>query len=168
MSDSQDSPISPETHYFAYGTLLGEAAMRRHAPSARRVAVAQLAHHKLVFERYSDEEPEFGGCSLIHVPGEVLTGSIYAITVAEFEAMDVMVRRSIGWFERMPVTLVTTEGEVVQASTYHIPHTLGAFGPSDDYVAEIRVGAAELGLPSWYVSRLESTIKEYQALREEG
>ncbi|GAA0712233.1 gamma-glutamylcyclotransferase [Dactylosporangium roseum] len=168
MSDDPALGISPETHYFAYGTLLGLAAMRGYAPSATRDAVAQLAHHRLVFERYSNEAPEYGGCSLERRPGEVVNGAIYRISAADFESLDVAVRRAQGWFDRIPVTLVTTEGVVVTASTYLIPNSLERFAPSDDYVRDILPGARELGLPECYVDRLASIIAEHQALRAEG
>lgn len=150
-----------DTHYFAYGTLLGPSAMTAFAPSAELVGQGQVAHRMLVFRRYA-QGPGEGGCSIAHVPGEVLQGAIYKVTADEFETMDDRVRRSLRWFDRLPVEVHTSDGETLTVSTYHIPEPLSDFAPSDEYVASIFSGARELDLPGWYVRRLNDIVSDAQ------
>lgn len=160
--------ITPDTHYFAYGTLLGQAAMCGYTPGAECVGTAQLAHHRLVFERYSDERPEYGGCSLEHVPGEVVNGTLYRVPADEYASLDLAVRLEQKWFAKIPVLVTMPDGAVVEASTYVIPHSLGRFAPSDHYVRDIVPGALERCFPQWYVDRLQAAVDEHQALAGGG
>lgn len=153
-----------DTHYFAYGTLLGAGAMQDLCPSATLVAQGMVPHRTLVFRRYAEGSGE-GGCSTIAKPKDLLLGAVYRITSEEFAAMDVRVRRDLRWFDRLPVEVITEAGERMTVSTYHIPEPASAFAPSEAYTQPIFDGAAELGLPAWYVEHLTEIIG---AARETG
>ena len=63
--------------YFAYGTLLGKAAMQDYCPSAETVDVARYPGHRLEFRQYSDD-PARCGCHVGRSDDD-LYGVVYAL-----------------------------------------------------------------------------------------
>lgn len=143
-------------YYFAYGTLLGEKAMRDFAPSARPVGVMRLDGYELGFGE--THKAGTGGCWLRPVPGGSVYGVQYAISDEDMQRMD----RESGVPDRLwvhlPVTLVDAAGNKVQSRTYTIPGSPPAFCPADDYIGKIKAGLSTTALPDDYVSKVEKFL----------
>lgn len=143
-------------YYFAYGTLLGEKAMRDFAPSARAVGVMRLDGFELGFGE--THVAGKGGCWLKPTEGGTVYGVQYELSDEDMERMDKASGVPDGLWVHLPVTLVDERGNTVASSTYTIPGNPPAFRPGDDYVGKIKAGLGTTKLPADYVRKVERTI----------
>ncbi len=143
-------------YYFAYGTLLGEKAMRAFAPSARSVGVMRLDGYELAFGE--THVPGTGGCWLKPADGAELYGVQYELSDEDMSRMDKASGIPEGLWVRMAVTLVDKNGNSIQSNTYTIPGSPPAFRPTEDYLGKVRAGLETMPLPSDYVRKVEQSI----------
>ena len=73
--------------YFAYGSNMSFREMRDRCPSAQFVAAAKLAHHQLVFTRFS-ETRDGGVADAAPQHDEAVWGVVYDIPEIEFGRLD--------------------------------------------------------------------------------
>jgi len=145
-------------YYFAYGTLLGEAAMQAFAPSARSAGVMRLDGYELAFAE--THVAGKGGCWLKPVEGGSVYGIQYEVSDEDMERMDKASGVPEGLWVHMPVSLVDEQGNTVQSNTYTIPGSPPDFWPADDYLGKIRDGLSTMPLPADYVEKVEQVIRQ--------
>src|SRR4051794_1394168 len=119
--------------YFAYGTLLGTAAMRHYCPSANPVAVARYDGHQLEFRQYSDD-PDRCGCNLRSTPGEDMYGVVYDVSEEDMAALDSASGVPSGWFLRKPISVTTIGGTTMETTTYFLTDPGPTMSPAADYL----------------------------------
>jgi len=129
--------------YFAYGSNLDEAQMRRRCPGARRIAQVHLPSYRLAFVGRSKT---WGGsvATLVEDRSTRTPGLLYEITEAELLDLDRHEGVHLGSYERVLVAVMSTERALIEAFTYL--HRAGAPGnPSLRYLEVLRGAYAELG-----------------------
>lgn len=149
--------------YFAYGTLLGTSAMQEYCPSAEPVAVACFAGHQLEFRHYSDE-PTRCGCHIGRSDDD-LYGVVYTLASEEMRWLDEASGVGKGWFRRIPISVVTLDGQQLETTTYELVDPGAEQWPDANYVGLVRTGALSAGLPAAYVERLLAFLDRGQPAR---
>jgi len=139
--------------YFAYGTLVGTAAMQEYCPSAQPVAIARYPGHRLAFRQYSDD-PARCGCH-IEASDDDLYGVVYDLSDDDMAKLDDASGVGKGWFRRIPIEAITDDGETIATTTYELVAPGDAKTPSPDYVGLVRIGSESAGLPAGYRTRLQ-------------
>lgn len=155
--------------YFAYGSNLRAAQMRRLCPGHEYLGPARLAGHRLAFT-LPDREWQGGVADAVPSPGNEIRGALYRLPQADLAPLDAYegfdpagpvgandyVRRAVA---------VTTEKESreVEAWCYFVRAPRGHVPPSEHYRAALIEGAIERGLPADYVATMrrafESAVK---------
>lgn len=138
--------------YFAYGTLLGTAAMRDYCPLAEPVGVACYPGHRLEFRHYSDD-PARCGCH-VGPSDDDLYGVVYALSDADMARLDEASGVGKGWFRRIPISVTTLDGRTIETTTYELVDPGAEQWPNAAYVGLVRAGAQGAGLPEAYRERL--------------
>ena len=136
-------------HYFAYGSNLSSARMRKRVPSARAVCAATLDDHQLTLGKPGRDGS--GKATLVRVPGALCWGVVYAIDTDEWDLLDAC-EPGYGRTSRI-VTTVARERLAVE--TYLAPATAPDPVATPLYKSFIVDGAREHGLPADYVGSLE-------------
>ena len=144
--------------YFAYGTLLGKAAMQDYCPSAETVDVARYPGHRLEFRQYSDD-PARCGCHVGRSDDD-LYGVVYALSDADMARLDEASGVGKGWFRRIPISVTTLDGRRLETTTYELVDPGVSQWPSADYVGLVRAGAQSAGLPDAYREQLLRFLDE--------
>lgn len=138
--------------YFAYGTLLGTAAMQEYCPSAIPLAVACYPGHRLVFHQYSDD-PGRAGCQIAPSTDD-LYGVVYSLSAADMARLDTASGVERGWFRRIPIRVTTLDGQNLETTTYELVAPGAEQWPGNAYAGLVRSGALSAGLPTGYLDRL--------------
>lgn len=144
--------------YFAYCTLLDTNEMRKFCPNARPTVVAKLVGHRVSFAYYGPDNPG-GGCNLDVVPEHEILGLVYEMTDEEYDQLDKISGVDRGYYHRVDLTLTSSQGSEITASTYVMPNPGGPFQPSQAYTQPILAGAKALELPESYRAELEETVR---------
>ena len=148
-------------HYFAYGTLLDQAAMTAFAPSVVAEGLLRLDGYELGFAE--THQPGKGGCWLVERPGAVTWGLNYALSDEDMESMDRASGIPDGLWVKKAIIATDTSGKTIETTTYTIPGTPPPFVPSEDYVRPILNGLAALDLPPDYVARMQQIVADARA-----
>jgi AIG2 family protein len=135
------------TLHFAYGSNMHRAIMRRHAPSASPIGVAELADHRFIIT--AD-----GYASVERALGRTVHGVLWRITPRDRVTLD-------GWenvagklyrAEKMPVRHV---GRLHRALIYIARPSRGEGRPKAGYMELVVAAAREWEFPSRYIANLE-------------
>lgn len=148
--------------YFAYGTLLGTAAMSEYCPAAAPVGQATLTGYEFCFERFGPGPAE-GGCSLVSVEGATTKGLLYQMPASDWATLREASGEHIG-YEVLPITVVLEDGTPVAANTLTVKGPIGPFRPSDQYLSLVIDGAASAGLPHDYRAKLDGLVARTKIL----
>ena len=149
--------------YFAYGSNLVIAQMKRRCPSfaARPTVVgrAALPGYRLVYPVMS--HGDWGGGVAGIEPGqdgEAVHGVVYDVDDAALAALDIYEDVAGGLYRRETVSVRLEDGRACDCITYvAIAEPGGPFRPSRRYVDAIRRGAHEHALPAVWLEYLEQT-----------
>ncbi|MDX2144270.1 MAG: gamma-glutamylcyclotransferase family protein [Rhodospirillaceae bacterium] len=113
--------------YFAYGSNLNIAGMKRRCPAARPVGVAVLRGYRLCFRRYAD----------IAVDAEAsVPGALWELTPACVRALDAYEGAD---YPKIKIS-VEHDGKAVEAMAYTMNGAKPFAPPSMDYYREVAVG----------------------------
>jgi gamma-glutamylcyclotransferase (GGCT)/AIG2-like uncharacterized protein YtfP len=143
--------------YFAYCTLLDREEMGKFCPGAVAGDTGTISGWRVGFAAY-DRANNRGGCQLIAEPGHEVYGILYELSDAEMTELDRISGVPDGFYQRIDVTVTTSDHQQIPAITYIIPNPEGSFQPSATYTRPIKVGARAVGLPDDYVAELEQAI----------
>jgi AIG2-like family len=133
------------TFHFSYGANMSRAVMRRHAPAARALGVAELADHRFVItgDGYASVEP---------TRGETVHGVLWRITPRDRVTLD-------AW-ENVPGGLYTCETIAVRGPSGRAPALIyfarpnGEGRPKPGYIELVVEAAREWDLPETYIDSL--------------
>lgn len=152
--------------YFAYGTLLGTAAMLDYCPSATPVGRAALADYEFRFERYGPG-PGQGGCSLARMEGAETRGVLYRIPTDDWAALREVSGEHTDYVV-LPITVEREDRVSVAANTLTVKEPIGPFRPNESYLSLVIEGAVSAGLPDEYRVKLDRLIEKTRALEPDS
>ncbi|MAF49952.1 MAG: gamma-glutamylcyclotransferase family protein [Rhodospirillales bacterium] len=156
--------LSAPLYYFAYGSNMDPAQIRRRCPSARFVDIAYLADHRLAFTRRSGRRRS-GVADVERCAGETVWGIVYRLlSVRDIEVLDaaegfepgrrraqryVRETRIVGLGRARPTT-----ARPVAVNIYIARRQKNPPPPTAAYIAQLARGAAHWGLPEDYRAML--------------
>jgi len=145
--------------YFAYGSNMCSARMRKRAPSAMAVGTACLKYHHVVCNKLGQD----GTAKANIVPRQNAStyGVLYGISANEMELLD---KEETG-YRRVEKILLNHLGQKVCAQTYVAFHLTHQPVTTDWYKSLMVQGATEHGLPDDYIRTLERLPANDQALK---
>lgn len=138
--------------YFAYGSNMLTARLRRRVPSTTPLGKAVLDGWRLCFhKRGADGSAK---CNIVRRPGSCVHGVVFSIARSERHLLDRA--EGLGNGYELADLQLTRAGEPIEAFAYvtadtHIDDTLEPFGWYKDFVVQ---GADEHQLPKGYVDTL--------------
>lgn len=118
--------------------------METRCPGAVFLTAAKLRDYQLRFDGYS---ARWGGAvaNIVPTEGSVVWGGLYVLTPEHIEALDGYEGRGIR-YDRQTLTVVTADGEKVQAAVYlrSSPQPIGK--PTMAYAQAIKDGMVDCGI----------------------
>ena len=143
--------------YFAYGSNMDEARMRKRCPSAQFMSTARLSGFRLAFTRYSLNN-RCGAADIIKESHGAVWGVVYQIKDKDRAALDKAEGVAVHAYKPISVE-VCPEGDDtrrIKTLTYIVvkkedPHPK----PSAEYKAMLVGGAKAWKLPADYIAELE-------------
>lgn len=157
------SPRSMEILYFAYGSNLRSAQMKRLCPGHVFLGPARLADHRLTFT-LPDDEWQGGVADLRRSAGAEVWGALYRLEARDLTALDayeVFDPKAPAEANDYVRRLVRVEygGEMREAWCYFVRMPQGHVAPSDFYRAALVEGAMERGLPTAYLEDMRRAFE---------
>ena len=132
--------------HFAYGSNMSRAIMRRHAPSAQPVGVAQLAGHRFVIT--AD-----GYASVARDTTQVVHGVVWRLTSRDRVTLDTWENVARGLY-RAATLPVQVQGRRMTALVY-VARPSGEGRPKPGYIELVVAAAREWDLPADYLQSLQ-------------
>ncbi|MBE2179602.1 MAG: gamma-glutamylcyclotransferase [Chthoniobacterales bacterium] len=152
--------------YFAYGSNLRSAQMRRLCPGHIFVAPARLDGHRLAFT-LPDEEWAGGVADLVPATGREVWGALYRITMEDLAALDAYEgfdpegTPEQNAYDRRCIDVTTVDGILHRDVWCYFAHNpRGHVTPSEAYRAALLEGATERGLPISHVDAMRAAFEE--------
>jgi len=157
--------------YFAYGSNLSIAQMKRRCPSSKFLRKAVLKGYRLSFYRYSSSWSG-GVADVVKDHRENVWGLVYTLTRADLTKLDgyegypTMYRRKL-------ITVFGVNGQPTKnVWVYYIVNKGSKSAPSKQYIGIIKAAAHNYNFPRYYREMLKSTpvrtkvktIANYQTL----
>ena len=141
--------------YFAYGSNMSTARIRRRLASATPVAVAHLAAHVLKFHKRSVDGS--AKCDIVPTrdPNDVVFGVVFQILAREKPALDQYEYLGKGYAEKS-VAVVQSDGRTLAATTYYATHIDASLKPYHWYKEHVLRGAREHALPKEHIEAIAS------------
>jgi gamma-glutamylcyclotransferase (GGCT)/AIG2-like uncharacterized protein YtfP len=150
-------------HYFAYGSNLSHAQMKRRCPSSVFVDIARLDNYKLIFCGFS-ERWNSAGANIIPHESSVVWGALYSLNEADQLMLDSIEADQVPTAEqqylRFTSSVTTRAGKKIQAGVYYSTVTTPLENPGDAYLSAMRDGIADCNLKKYediIFSQLQAT-----------
>lgn len=150
--------------YFAYGSNLDWAQIRRRCPSTKAVVVAAARGYRLAFTRFSTNR-QCGAADILTSPGHEVWGMLYEIDDAEISVLDECEGfrpgrpREENAYERVEIEVWRTGAPAIaeRVCTYMVVRKLDPCPrPSAEYKGLMVGGARHWGFPAGYLEQLEA------------
>ncbi len=151
--------------YFAYSTDLDREQMKEQCPGSESLFIAALNGHTLGFTTYSRRSGG-GKADLLPAEGGSVWGGIYSVSESDLIVLDELFEAP-KVYERVLLTVVGVNFVSYQAWSYQVVTKKSGLEPNEGYLAKIREGAAEWGLPKDY-QELLSTFESDEDDHEHG
>lgn len=134
------------TLYFSYGANMSRAVMRRHAPQARALGVAELADHRFVItaDGYASVEP---------ARAEIVHGVLWRITPRDRVTLDGW--ENVGGRLYRAETLAVRRKRCLALVLVYFARPGGEGRPKPGYIELVLAAAREWNLPEPYIRSLE-------------
>ena len=134
------------TLHFAYGANMSRAVMRKYAPGARALGVAELSAHRFVItaDGYASVEP---------ARAQAVHGVLWRLTARDRVLLDAWENTAAGLY-RAEMLAVRSAGRRVAALVY-VARPGGAGRPKPGYIELVIAAAREWDLPADYVAALQ-------------
>jgi hypothetical protein len=134
------------TLHFAYGANMSRAVMRRYAPDARALGVAELFNHRFVItaDGYASVEP---------MRSASVHGVLWRLTPRDHVSLDAWENIEGGLY-RSEMLAVQSAGRRGKALVY-VARPKGEGRPKPGYIELVIAAAREWRLPESYVARLQ-------------
>lgn len=146
--------------YFAYGSNMSISRLKHRTPSARRLGYHILWRHILRFHKSSQDGS--GKCDAYFTGNDddCVFGVLFEIEAIEKPALDTVEGLGYGYQEKT-VTLLSPDGDKVEAMTYYAINIDSSLNPYSWYLNHVLVGAKESELPEKYIAKIEA-VKSIQ------
>jgi hypothetical protein len=133
------------TLHFAYGANMSRAVMRRHAPAARPLGVAQLIGHRFVVT--AD-----GYASVAQAPGQAVYGVVWRLTARDRVTLDAWENIAGGLYraETLPVLMRCRR----MPALVYVARPRGGGRPKPGYMELVVSAGQEWELPAAYLQSL--------------
>ena len=141
--------------YFAYGSNMSTARIRRRVGSAAVVSIAYLPGHRLQFhKRGADGSAK---CDIEHTRSnhDRVHGVIFEVHSDEMLLLDYFEGLGNG-YEKKPVSVYLPDGSTRIAATYYATHIDASLQPYHWYREHVLRGAREHGLPHEHIAAIEA------------
>jgi gamma-glutamylcyclotransferase len=135
-------------HYFAYGSNLSSARLKRRVPSARVVCAATLADHRLSLGKAGRDGS--GKATLVRASGALCWGVVYTLAEIEWSLLDACEPG----YTRAQQVVTTVTRETLAVQTYVAPETARDPVATASYLGFILEGAREHRLPAAWIAQL--------------
>jgi gamma-glutamylcyclotransferase (GGCT)/AIG2-like uncharacterized protein YtfP len=134
------------TLHFAYGANMSRAVMRRHAPGARALGVAELIDHRFVItaDGYASVEP---------AKAETVHGVLWRITPRDRVTLDAWENVEGGLYRAETLSVRAASGRVPALVYFARPGREGR--PKPGYIELVVKAAQEWSLPDEHVASLQ-------------
>lgn len=142
--------------YFAYGSNMSLARIRKRVPSATRINTCRLPNHTLKFHKIGADGSAKCDAYFTGNPKDQLHGALFLIDPAEKVHLDAAEGLHAG-YELKTVQLHDETGRQFEAFTYYATHVDPHLMPFQWYVHHVVVGAHESTLPVPYIADLQAT-----------
>ena len=140
--------------YFAYGSNMLTSRMVKRVPSAKKVTIATLPGHKLMFHKVSVDGT--GKCDIMPVDtGDTVYGVVYWIPRGEKRYLDRAEGLHYG-YETKRLTVYTPDGQRMRVFAYYATDVDVSYKPSKAYKRLVVKGAHEHQLPADYIAKLQA------------
>jgi cation transport regulator ChaC len=133
------------THYFAYGSNMNRAHMRRHCPGAKAIGTATVADFRFLITTN-------GYASIVPQSGGIVHGVLWRLTPRDVAALNAYESLDSGLYATVTLP-VRREGRRVAAMAY-VARSRSAGRPKAGYLDVILAAAREWKLPEAYVRSL--------------
>lgn len=139
--------------YFAYGSNMLTARLKKRTASARFVATGHVKGRRLTFDKVSLDGS--GKCDMetCEETGSLVHGVLFEVDKAQRAKLDACEGLGKG-YEMATVSVITVSGSV-EALSYVATKTQAGLRPYDWYKALVVEGAREHELPAEYVNQIE-------------
>jgi len=155
MPKSKVWPYCLNLLYFAYGSNMSSKRLMARTPSAKFVAIAQLAQHELKFHKLSKDGS--GKCDIAKTDDQhkFVIGVLYSIDENEKLILDRYEGLGQGYEQKL-VEVMTPDGQSFRATSYYAAHIEANLKPYHWYKEHVLRGAKENQLSSDYIKVIES------------
>jgi gamma-glutamylcyclotransferase (GGCT)/AIG2-like uncharacterized protein YtfP len=144
-------------YHFGYGSNLDIGFLKQYCPSAKYFMKAYLPNFEVQFRFWS--ETRNGGIStIIPVPGELVHGVIYDVSVEDIEELDIIESVPQGLYKRETFKVLGEDGKWYNADLYRVSNPMGPYTPSKSYVELMLKGAREHRLSADYIKKIEAIL----------
>ena len=133
------------TLYFAYGSNMNRALMRRHCPGGRGAGTATLAGYCFIIT-------VDGYASIVPHPGGTVHGVLWRLTPRDLAVLNAYESLDSGLYVRATLPVHSAGGRV--AAMIYVARRHAAGRPKPGYLDAVIGGARDFGLPDDYVSSL--------------
>ena len=133
------------TLYFAYGSNMNRALMRRHCPGGKDVGTATLFGYRFIIT-------VDGYASIVPHPGRTVHGVLWRLGPRDFAALNSYESLDSGLYVRMTLPVLCGAGRIAAMVYVARRHAVGR--PKPGYLDAVIDGARDFGLPDDYVSSL--------------
>ncbi len=144
----------PTFIYFAYGSNMSTARLRKRAPSCSPMGVATLPGYQLKFHKRSKDGSAKCDAFRTGNSTDVLYGVLFEIANGDKPALDLVEGLGHGYTDEQ-ITVSRADGSTCQAHAYIAsPDAIDeSLHPTDEYRQHVLDGAREHGLPDDYTAR---------------
>ncbi len=144
--------------YFAYGSNMAEARLKRRIPSAGKIGVASLPGHRLTFHNASTKDCS-AKCDAFCTEGseDLVLGVLFKMNPGEKAILDRYEGLGVEYRDAfVPVTLEC--GGQEEALIYYATNIDNSLLPYHWYKEHVVRGALENALPESYIRSIESVV----------
>jgi hypothetical protein len=141
--------------YFAFGSNMLNARLKRRCNSARVVTTAQARGYRVAFDKLSEDTS--GKANLVRSDSAPsANGVVYEISSADAQGLDAIEGPGYRRKDGFPVMCLRTGGEL-RTITYTACEKVAGLQPYDWYLALVLAGLAEHGIDAAYARALRGT-----------
>jgi gamma-glutamylcyclotransferase (GGCT)/AIG2-like uncharacterized protein YtfP len=146
--------------YFAYGSNMSSARLRRRISGVRCMGTAELTGHQLRFHKRSKDGT--GKCNILATgdPADRVIGVVFRLDAKDKRELDGIEGLGRGYDEKTVEISLVPAGTRVSAVTYTAAASSidDSLRPTEEYKNHVLAGAAEHLLPEDYVERFIKSI----------
>jgi hypothetical protein len=141
--------------YYAYGSNMSERRLRQRISSAKKIGVATLPGHQLVFHKKSENDGS-GKCDAYPtlVSNEVVIGVLFDLDRSEKLFLDGAEGIGVG-YEQRTIGITLDNGSMYEAFAYFAICIDPSLKPYHWYKEHVLRGAVENRLPERYINSIQ-------------